>query len=178
MKTIETARAALGIRALALATWPAKTAWAQGVVGPQASVSASDGGAPSGAVTTIMMVASLVALVVVLGALITMLDLKRKRDGEGVVMQARLSDAVLRDPRLFSFSITPTAHVPLWNGRSVTVEVGGQVPSADLRDAAIGLIEREASQLGPEVRVVSRIGVVPTMARRSILKSGSFELYW
>ena len=164
MKTIKTARAALVTPALALATWPARTSWAQGVVGTQASVSASDGGAQSAA---IVVVASLVALVVVLGALITMLDLKRKRDGEAVVLQARLSDAVLRDPRLFSFPITPTAHVPLWKGRSVTVEVAGQVPSADLRDAAIGLIEREASQLGPEVRVESRIGVVPTMARRS-----------
>jgi len=103
----------------------------------------------------------------VIGVLIKMLDLKRKRDSEAVVVQARISDAVLRDPRLFSLPITPTAHVPLWKGRPVTVEVAGQVPSDDLRDAAIGLIEHEASQLGPEVHVESRIGVVPTMARRS-----------
>jgi len=90
------------------------------------------------------------------------------RHGEqAVVVQARISDAVLRDPRLFSLPITPTARVPLWKGTPVTVEVAGQVPSEDLRDAAIGLIEREASQFGPEVRIESRIGVVPTMARRS-----------
>jgi hypothetical protein len=165
MKTIESARAALVARALALAAWPARMAWAQGAT-PQ-SAGASSGGAQSGAVTTIMVVASLAFLVVVLGLLVAMLDLMRKRDGEAVVMQARLSDAVLRDPRLFSLSITPTVHVPLWKGRSVTVEVAGQVPSADLRDAAIGLVEREASQLRPEVLVVSRIGVVPAMARRS-----------
>jgi hypothetical protein len=96
-----------------------------------------------------------------------MLDLKRKREGEAVVVQARISDAVLRDPRLFSLPITPTAHVPLWKGTPVTVEVAGQVPSEDLREAAVSLVEREASQLGPEVRVESRIGIVPTMARRS-----------
>jgi len=122
MKTIETTRAALVTSALALAAWPATAAWAQSVVGPPASGSASGGGTQSGA---------------------------------------------LRDPRLFSLPITPTAHVPLWKGRPVTVEVAGQVPSDDLRDAAIGLIEHEASQLGPEVHVESRIGVVPTMARRS-----------
>ena len=167
MKTIETTRAALVTSALALAAWPATAAWAQSVVGPPASGSASGGGTQSGAVTTAVVVASLVAVVVVIGVLIKMLDLKRKRDSEAVVVQARISDAVLRDPRLFSLPITPTAHVPLWKGRPVTVEVAGQVPSDDLRDAAIGLIEHEASQLGPEVHVESRIEVVPTMARRS-----------
>jgi hypothetical protein len=167
MKTIGTTNAGLVTSALALVAWPAKNVWAQGVVGPQASGSASGGATPSGSVTTAVVVASLLAVLVVLGALIKMLDLKRKRDTEAVVVQARISDAVLRDPRLFSLPITPTAHVPLWKGTPVTVEVAGQVPSDDLRDAAIGLIEREAAQLGPEVRVESRIGVVPTMARRS-----------
>ena len=166
MKTIQTTHAALVTSALTLLTWPAKI-WAQGVVGPQATSDVSSGASQSGAVTTTVVVASLFAVLVVLGALIKMLDLKRKRDSEAVVVQARISDAVLRDPRLFSLPITPTAHVPLWKGTPVTVEVAGQVPSDDLREAAIGLIEREASQLGPEVRIESRIGVVPTMARRS-----------
>src|SRR5438132_14398272 len=78
-----------------------------------------------------------------------MLDLKRKRDGEAVVVQARISDAVLRDPRLFSLPITPTARVPLWKGSPVTVEVAGQVPSDDLRQVALGVIEREATHLRP-----------------------------
>ena len=69
--------------------------------------------------------------------------------------------------QLLKLPITPTAHVPLWKGTPVTVEVAGQVPSEDLREAAIRLVEREASQLGPEVHVESRIGIVPTMARRS-----------
>ena len=167
MKTIDTMRAGLVTSALALIAWPTKSVWAQGVVGPQASGSASGGATPSGSVTTAVVVVSLLAVLVVLGALIKMLDLKRKRDTEAVVVQARISDAVLRDPRLFSLPITPTARVPLWKGTPVTVEVAGQVPSDDLRDAAIGLIEREVAQLGPEVRIESRIGVVPTMARRS-----------
>ncbi len=117
--------------------------------------------------TTAVVVASLLAVLVVLGALIKMMDLKRKRESEAVVIQARVSDAVLRDPRLFSLPITPTAHVPLWKGTPVTVRSRGEVPSEDLRQAALNLIEREASQLGSEVRVESRVGVVPTMARRS-----------
>jgi hypothetical protein len=141
--------------------------WAQVVVGPQGSSSTSGGAAQSNAMTTAVVVASVLVILVVLGALIKMLDLKRKRDGEAVIVQARLSDAVLRDPRLFSLPITPTAHVPLWKGSPVTVDLAGQVPSDDLRQAAIQLVEREASQLGPDVRIESRIGVAPTMARRS-----------
>jgi hypothetical protein len=167
MKTIKGTRAALITSALALMAWPARAGWAQGVVTPQAPTNATSDATQSGGVTTVVVVGSLLAVLVVLGALIKMLDLKRKRDGEAVVVQARISDAVLRDPRLFSLPITPTAHVPLWKGTPVTVEVAGQVPSEDLREAAIGLVEREASQLGPEVRVESRLGIVPTMARRS-----------
>jgi hypothetical protein len=166
MKTMERTWEALVTSALALAAWP-KTGWAQGVVGPQVPSSAPSEAIQSGAVTTAVVVASLFGVVVVLGALITMLDLKRKRDGEAVVVQARISDAVLRDPRLFSLPITPTAHVPLWKGTPVTVEVTGHVPSDDLRRAVIHLVEREASQLGPEVRIESKIGIESTMVRRS-----------
>jgi len=117
--------------------------------------------------TAVAVAVSVVAVLVILGVLVKMLDLKRKRDGEAVVVQAQISDAVLRDPRLFSLPITPTARVPLWKGSPITVEVAGQVPSDDLRQAALHLIEREASHLRSDVRVESRIGVVPTMVRRS-----------
>lgn len=165
MKALSATRTVLIATALSLVGPPGKT-WAQGVVGPQASSNVSSG-APSSAMTTAVVVASILAVLVILGALIKMLDLKRKRDGEAIVVQARISDAVLRDPRLFSLPITPTARVPLWKGSPVTVELGGHVPSEDLRQAAIHLVEREASQLGPDIRIEPKIGVEPTMARRS-----------
>ena len=105
--------------------------------------------------------------VLILGVLVKMWDLKRKREGEAVVVQSQISDALLREPALFNLAVTPTAHVPLWKGSPVTVEVAGQVPSEDLRDAALRAIEREASRLRSDVRIESRIGVVPTMTRRS-----------
>jgi len=117
------------------------------------------------------MMAVIVGLVIIsvliLAALVKMWDLKRKREGEAVVVQSQISDALLREPALFSLAVTPTAHVPLWKGSPVTVEVAGQVPSEDLRDAALRAIEREASRLRYDVRIESRIGVVPTMARKS-----------
>src|SRR4029453_11395990 len=112
MRTMNRTRAALVTSALA--AWP-MTSWAQGVVGSQAP-----GGAPSdatqSAVTTVAAGATLLGVLVVLGALIKFLGLKRKREGEAVVVQARLSDAIVRDARLFSLPITPTARVPLLKG--------------------------------------------------------------
>jgi len=113
----------------------------------------------------ILILLSIVVLVLVAGA--KAIDLKRKREDEAVRLQAQISDAVLRDPALFSLPITPTAHVPLWKGSPVTVEVAGQVPSDDLREVALRVVEREATHLRPDVRIESRIGVVPTMAQRS-----------
>lgn len=117
--------------------------------------------------TTVVVVASLFGVVMVLGVLITILDLKRRRDGEAVLFQARISDAILRDPRLFSLPIAPTAHVPLWKGTPVTVVVTGKVPSEDLRQAAIRLLDREAFHMAPEIRIEARIGIEPDMVRRS-----------
>ncbi len=164
MKTLEAVRAVL--ITTALATWPVRRGWAQVLVGPPASgASPSSDATPLGGMTVFAVVGAAVVMLLILGALVTMLDLKRKRDGEAVVVQAQISDAVLRDPRLFSLPITPTAHVPLWKGSPVTVEVAGQVPSDDLRRVALGVIEREAAHLRPDVQIESRIGVVPTMAR-------------
>ena len=157
MKRLPAVRALLITTGLLLVPWLARRGWAQ-VVAPTPS------GTQSGGAAVVILV---IAMLVILGALVKILDLKRKREGEAVVVQAQLSDAVLRDPALFSLPITPTAHVPLWKGSPVTVEVAGRVPSDDLRLAALRVVEREASHLRPDVRIESRIGVVPTMARRS-----------
>jgi hypothetical protein len=164
MRTMNRARAALV--ASALAAWPT-TGWAQSVVGPQVPGGAPSAATQSGAVTTVVVIVTLLGVLVVLGALIKFIDLKRKREGEAVVVQARISDAILHDSRLFSLAITPTARIPRWKGTPVTIEVAGQVPSDDLRQVVIRLVEREASQLAADVRIESRIGVMPHMVRRS-----------
>jgi hypothetical protein len=147
--------------------WPANLSWAQVILERQPPGQAPETTAPSGAMTTAVVVALGIAVLVIIAALAKMADLRRKRETEAVVIQSRLSDAILRDPGLFSFPITPTAHVPLWRGSPVMVEVAGQVPSEDIRQATLRLIEREAAQVRHDVQIESRIGVVPTMVQRS-----------
>ena len=163
MRTIDSIRPTLTMAVFSFVTLSsAGRGWTQAV-----EESAGAGAAQSGGLTMAVVIGLMVIALLILGVLVKMWDLKRKREGEAVIVQSQISDALLREPSLFSLPITPTARVPLWRGSPVTVEVAGQVPSDDLQQAALRAIEREASRLRSDVRIESRIGVVPTMARRS-----------
>ena len=111
--------------------------------------------ATSDTASMLAVVGVVVALLIIVGIGVKMFDLKRKRDAEAVQLQAQLSDALLREGGL---SITPTAHIPLWAGGPVTVEVSGPPPaSPEGREAALQLVEREAARIRPDVRVIDRI---------------------
>ena len=106
-------------------------------------------------VTTLVVLGLVVGLLIVVGIGVKLFDLKRKRQAEAVQLQAQLSEALLREGRM---SITPTAHVPLWAGGPVTVELSGPGPSSpESREAALQLVEREAARIRPDVRVIDRL---------------------
>jgi hypothetical protein len=46
-------------------------------------------------------------------------------------------------------SVLPSIRIPLWNGatRPAVIRLTGRVPSRDIRDRVVGLVEREASRL-------------------------------
>lgn len=113
-------------------------------------------------VVLILLVA--VAFLLVLGVVGKMLELRLKRDGEAVAVRGVVSDALETDPRLFGLAFTIVrVRVPLWNGSPVTVRVVGQVPSDQLRQAALQSIRRAVkSDLLIGVRIKSRIAVKPT----------------
>ena len=109
----------------------------------------------------------LVGLLVIVGIGVKLYDLKRKREAEGVHLQAQVSDALLRDPNLFGLPVTPTAHVPWWSGTPARLEVIGRVPEPELRDRVLQLVEREAKQIRPDVVVVDRLQL-DTMVRARV----------
>ena len=101
----------------------------------------------------------------VLGVLVKRLDLKRKREAAAVHVQAQVADALLREPVLFSLPVTPTAHLPLWTGTPVTVEVTGQMPGPEMRDRVLSLVRSEAARARPDVEIEDRLTVDPGLAR-------------
>jgi hypothetical protein len=117
--------------------------------------------------TGFVLVSAVILLLLIVGIGIKLYDLKQKRDRDAAVLQARISDALMTDPMLSPFPLTPTARIPVWNGRPVMVEVSGAVPGAGLRQAAVDLVLREALRTGKTCRLVDRISVDPGMLRRA-----------
>lgn len=131
------------------------TGVARASTSPAPTVSQTPGVASGDRTGTLAVVAVVAGLLIVVGIGVKMFDLKRKREAEAVQLQAQLSDALLREGGL---AITPTAHIPLWAGGPVTVELSGPAPSSpEGREAALQLVESEAARIRPDVRVVDRI---------------------
>jgi hypothetical protein len=115
----------------------------------------------------IIVVAAMLSLVVLLGIAVKLYDLKRKREDEAVAAQARVSDALLMDAALSGLPLTPTAHLPLWRGTPLVVEITGAVPRPELRTAAMDVARREISRSRSDFQVEDRIQVDPALLTRA-----------
>jgi hypothetical protein len=117
----------------------------------------------AGAGSAVLLVLLVIGLLLIIGAGVKIFDLRRKREVEGVHLQARVSDALMREPDLINLAVTPTAEVPWWSGTPVRLEVTGRVPSPEARDQVLRLVEREARQVRPDVTIVDRLQVEVAM---------------
>jgi hypothetical protein len=109
----------------------------------------------------IIVVATMLLVVVLLGVAVKLYDLKRKREDEAVAAQARISDALLMDANLAGLPLTPTAHLPLWRGTPLVIEITGAVPREELRDAAVDVAKREIARSRSDFQIDDRIAVNP-----------------
>ena len=118
-------------------------------------------------VTILLIMAA--GLLLLIGLIAKILDLRLKRDGEVVVVKGVISDALGGDPELFELPLTATVRVPLWRGSPVTVRVFGEVPSGELKQAALRRVQRTAkTELAVRTRIKSRIGVARVAENRPI----------
>jgi hypothetical protein len=107
-----------------------------------------------------------VAVVLILGALGRVHELRDRRAAAAIAVQGEIADALLRDPALFGLLLTPTARVRLWWGSRVIVKVTGEVPSREIRRVALRTAERGTAELLVRVRIKSGIRVVRFRTRR------------
>jgi len=93
-------------------------------------------------------------------------SLRIRRDGEAVAVRGLVVDALGRDPELYVWPLTAIVRVPLWIGSPVTIGVIGEVPSKEIKQAALLRVKHAAkAELCVRVRIKSRIGVTPSAAR-------------
>jgi len=144
---------------MAVPSWGANShAWAQ--TAPSPSLSPAEGGG-----ATIAAVVVIVGLLMVIGVVVKLFDLKQRRESEAVQLQAQLSDALLRETTLAGLPLTPTVHVPVWKGTPATIEVVGRVPTPELKDTVLRIMRDEAARIRSDVQIEDRLSVVPTMTR-------------
>jgi hypothetical protein len=130
-----------------------------GLVPAEPSGDVVGAGSTENAVALLGIVAAFVLTIVVVAKV---LDLKRKRETEAALLQAQVSDALLRDARFGELSVTPTARVPLWSGSPATIELAGWVPTPDLHEAVLRLARSEATRVRHDLIIEDRVAVVST----------------
>ncbi len=164
MTSAQTVRAAFATALLINGVWAAA---AFGQVTPMPPpIAPSPGAAAPAAESGGWIVAAVLVfgLLVVIGALVKIYDLRRKRETEAVHLQAQISDALLRDATLFGLPVAATAHGPFWSGTPVTVELTGEGPDSNLRLAVARMARAEAQRIRPDVEIVDHL-TVRTIAR-------------
>jgi hypothetical protein len=115
----------------------------------------------SGTGTVIALVAVALTLLVALGIIIRLYDLRRQREQRAMELQAKLSDALFLEPALSTFAITPTVRAPMWPRAPLSVEISGAVPTGQHRDAAFQLVRRETSGLAQDLHLENHVVVDP-----------------
>ena len=134
-------------------------AWAQTPTSPLPSTPSTGTPAAAGSGGYVAATIVIIALLVVIGVVVKLFDLKRKRSAEAVHLQAQISDALLREQNVFRLPVTPTAHVPFLTGTPAVVEVSGEVPSTEIKETVLRLVKNEASRIRDDVRVEDRLAV-------------------
>ncbi len=110
---------------------------------------------------------AIAALAFVVVSLASAIDRRRKREDEAVRLQTEISDALLRDRNLASLPVTPTVYIPVWRRAQARVEIRGQVPTAELRQAVLHVAEQEASRFLEAFAIQDQLAVVPSMGSRA-----------
>jgi hypothetical protein len=114
-----------------------------------------------GGAAALVAVAVVMLLVIVVG--VKLYDAKRKREGDALMVQARISDALLRD--FVTFPITAVASGSAWRRSPLVLTIRGSVPTPEQREAVMRLVGQELSRHHPGVRAEDRLVVDPLVGK-------------
>ena len=110
----------------------------------------------------VLAVGILIGVILVTLVGIVLLDAQRRREERAAAFQERLAGPIARELGLAGVAVLPTVRIPLWSAstRPAVVQLVGQVPSHDLRDRVVRIVEREAMRLR-YFRIEDRIRIAP-----------------
>jgi hypothetical protein len=120
-----------------------------------------------GWIATFLTLGLLALVVVAISVVARFVSIRRKRLTEVLILQSQLSDAVAREPLLQGLRINPRAHASGWRNVQVTIEVAGEVPTTELREKVMRIVQAEAWRLRPGVNTVDHLFIDPPRQRAS-----------
>ena len=145
---IENRRKLLGLAHTAFVMFAAPAAAiAQTPIPPSTAAPPADGSAAG----LVAGAGVLLAVFVAIGIAVKLYDVKRKREEQGIALQARLSDALLLNPSLAGLPVVASVHMPLLSGSPPVVEVKGTVLTPDAREIAIHVVRRELDGINAQL---------------------------
>ena len=154
-----------------------RLARAQGVYPTPASLVGAPAAAASfgqhGALASLVLVAVTVLLLLAIGKAF---DFRQRREEERVNLEARIGDALLDHAAFVRSSVGPTVRIPFWRGSPATVEMVGEVPSAQLEQSALRIAAQAASRVRSDVALENHMVVVQTSNTRAVGAKGEPQM--
>ena len=115
--------------------------------------------------TGIAIVAIILLLVIAIGVVAKFYDVNRRRKEENAALQSLLSDALLLERSIVGLPVAPFVSQSVWPHSPLVIAVRGSVPTLELRDAVMQLVEREAFRRHPGARAEDRLQVDPRIGQ-------------
>jgi hypothetical protein len=114
--------------------------------------------------------------VLVLLAIGKAFDFRQRREEERVVLESRIGDALLDHPVFVRSSVGPNVRIPFWRGSPVTVEMIGEVSSAQLEQSALRIAAQAASRVRSDIALENHMVVVQTSNIRATGAKGELQM--
>ena len=111
----------------------------------------------------VAMVAVGIIVLLAIGIIGRLLDLRRRREDEALGLQSRVSDALMLEPGLAGLAVTANMHVPLWPRKPPTLEIVGRVPTPDQHELASRVAVRTLAHRAAEVQIEDKVWVDPVI---------------
>ena len=115
--------------------------------------------------TGIAIVTIILLLVIAIGVVAKFYDVNRRRKEENAALQSLLSDALLLERSIVGLPVAPFVSQSVWPHSPLVIAVRGSVPTLELRDAVMQLVEREAFRRHPGARTEDRLQVDPRIGQ-------------
>ena len=109
--------------------------------------------------------AVILLLLIGIGMAVKFYDVKRRRAEENAALQSSLSDALLLERSIVGLPVAPFVSQSVWPHSPVVIAVKGSVPTQELRNAVMQLVEREAFRRHPGARAEDRLQVDPRIGQ-------------